>query len=90
MNHAAVVQGGALASLPARALADVLGGPPDEATATFLRAVPADGRTVRTEVEVEHDGRRLRSGARGAARRPRPRRADDDGPALPRAESHGG
>ena len=62
MNHAAVVQGGALASLPARALADVLGGPPDEATATFLRAVPADGRTVRTEVEVEHDGRRLRSG----------------------------
>jgi acyl-coenzyme A thioesterase PaaI-like protein len=62
VNHAAVVQGGALASLPARTLADVLGGPPDEATATFLRAVPADGRTVRTEVEVEHDGRRLRSG----------------------------
>ncbi|WP_433027196.1 hypothetical protein [Actinomycetospora sp. CA-053990] len=39
----------------------MLGGPPDEATATFLRAVPADRRTVRTEVEVEHDGRRLRS-----------------------------
>ncbi|GAA4877704.1 PaaI family thioesterase [Actinomycetospora straminea] len=61
VNHAGVVQGGALASLPARALADVLGGPADEATATFLRAVPVDGRTVHTTTEVEHGGRRLRS-----------------------------
>ena len=62
VNTASVVQGGALASLPARALADVLGGPADEATATFLRAVPADGRTVHAEASVEHGGRRLRTG----------------------------
>ncbi|GAA4787828.1 hypothetical protein GCM10023200_22620 [Actinomycetospora chlora] len=62
VNYAGVVQGGVLASLPARALADVLGGPPDEASATFLRAVPADGRAVHTATEVEHGGRRLRSG----------------------------
>lgn len=62
VNHAAVVQGGVLASLPAAALADVLGGPPDEATATFLRAVPVDGRTVHVTTELEHGGRRLRSG----------------------------
>lgn len=61
VNHAGVVQGGVLASLPARALADVLGGPADEVTATFLRAVPADGRAVHTHVELEHGGRRLRS-----------------------------
>ncbi|MEJ2889374.1 PaaI family thioesterase [Actinomycetospora aeridis] len=65
VNHAGVVQGGMLASLPARALADLLGGPADEATATFLRAVPAgpsDGRTLHTAPELEHGGRRLRSG----------------------------
>lgn len=62
VNTAEVVQGGVLASLPASALVDVLGGPVDEATATFLRAVPADGRTVHVTTEVEHRGRRLRSG----------------------------
>ncbi|GAA4901267.1 hypothetical protein EV188_109181 [Actinomycetospora succinea] len=62
VNYAGVVQGGVLASLPAVMLADVLGGPPDEATATFLRAVPVDGRTVHVTTEVEHGGRRLRSG----------------------------
>ncbi|MEJ2865760.1 PaaI family thioesterase [Actinomycetospora flava] len=62
VNTAEVVQGGVLASLPAAALAEVLGGPADEATATFLRAVPADGRTVHVATEVEHAGRRLRSG----------------------------
>jgi acyl-coenzyme A thioesterase PaaI-like protein len=62
VNTAAVVQGGALASLPARALAEVLEGPADEASAVFLRPVPADGRTVHAEAELEHGGRRLRSG----------------------------
>lgn len=62
VNYAGVVQGGVLASLPARALAGVLGGPADEASATFLRAVPADGRAVHAEAELEHGGRRLRSG----------------------------
>ncbi|MDD7939907.1 hypothetical protein PHK61_15920 [Actinomycetospora lutea] len=62
VNYAGVVQGGVLASLPVAALGDVLGGPPDEATATFLRAVPADGRAVHVTTEVEHGGRRLRSG----------------------------
>lgn len=62
VNYAGVVQGGVLASLPATALAGVLGGPPDEASATFLRAVPADGRAVGVTTEVEHGGRRLRSG----------------------------
>ncbi|PVY96174.1 PaaI family thioesterase [Actinomycetospora cinnamomea] len=62
VNTAAVVQGGALASVPARALAGVLDGPADEASAAFLRPVPADGRTVHAEAELEHGGRRLRSG----------------------------
>jgi len=62
VNTAAVVQGGALASLAARALAEVLEGPADEASAAFLRPVPADGRTVHAEAELEHGGRRLRSG----------------------------
>jgi len=62
VNTAAVVQGGALAALPARALAGVLDGPADEASAAFLRPVPADGRTVHAEAELEHGGRRLRSG----------------------------
>lgn len=73
VNHAGVVQGGVLASLPARALADVLGGPADEATATFLRAVPVD-RTVHTTTELEHGGRRLRS-ARAVLRDDRDRTA---------------
>lgn len=62
VNLAGIVQGGVLGSLPATALGEVLGGPPDEATATFLRAVPADGGSVHVTTEVEHGGRRLRSG----------------------------
>ncbi|GLZ49393.1 hypothetical protein Acsp06_55780 [Actinomycetospora sp. NBRC 106375] len=62
VNYAGVVQGGVLASLPARALEPLLGGPPDEASASFLRAVPADGRAVHTEAELQHGGRRLRTG----------------------------
>ena len=62
VNYAGVVQGGVLASLPARALEPLLGGPPDEASATFLRAVPADGRAVHTHAELQHGGRRLRTG----------------------------
>jgi acyl-coenzyme A thioesterase PaaI-like protein len=62
VNTASVVQGGVLASLAARALGDALGGPVDEATATFLRAVPTDGRTVHADAGVEHGGRRLRTG----------------------------
>jgi acyl-coenzyme A thioesterase PaaI-like protein len=61
VNTAGVVQGGVLASVAVRALAADLGGPPDEATATFLRPVPVEGAALRARTEIEHGGRRLRS-----------------------------
>lgn len=60
-NSADAVQGGLLAAVAARALAVVLGRVPDEVTATFPRAVPADGRAVRATATLEHGGRRLRT-----------------------------
>ncbi len=60
-NTADVVQGGVLASVAVRALAVDLGGPPDEATATFLRPVPVEGAVLRARTHVEHGGRRLRA-----------------------------
>ena len=62
VNTANVVQGGVLASAAVRALVADLGGPPDEATATFLRPVPVEGAALWARTEVEHGGRRLRTG----------------------------
>jgi acyl-coenzyme A thioesterase PaaI-like protein len=61
VNTANVVQGGVLASAAVRALVADLGGPPDEATATFLRPVPVEGAALWARTEVEHGGRTLRS-----------------------------
>lgn len=61
-NSAGAVQGGVLAAVAARALGSALGASPDEVTATFLRAVAADGSAVRTATTLEHAGRSLRSG----------------------------